>query len=157
MTLLLPLNLLYYSNWLIIDRFVPNFIPHEEASTCGITCSLWFKMAASQADFMQNISLFIWDIHAYTCLWIYYPQLKNNFLWGIMIWAPSVRDLSVRMNISNANEHFFPILSTWIFYNPPINPVQCRQDQIQNGRLIAILFAEIDKIFENVVRPDKYL
>ena len=38
-----------------------------------------------------------------------------------------------------------------------MNPVKCRQDQIQNGRLIAILFAQIDIIFENFVRPDAYL
>ena len=38
-----------------------------------------------------------------------------------------------------------------------MNPVKYRQDQIQNGWLIAILFAQIDKIFENVVRPDEYL
>ena len=38
-----------------------------------------------------------------------------------------------------------------------MNPVKCWQDQIQNGRLIAILFAQIDIIFENFVRPDAYL
>ena len=70
---------------------------------------------------------------------------------------PSVRDLSVRMNISNTNEYFFPILYTCINYNPPIIPVKCRQDQIQNGRLIAILFAQIEIIFENFVHPDAYL
>ena len=36
-----------------------------------------------------------------------------------------------------------------------MNPVKCRQDQIQNSGLIAILFAQIDIIFENV-RPDAY-
>ena len=77
-----------------------------------------------------------------------------------MIWAPSVRPSihpSVRMNICNTNEYFFPILYTCINYNPPMNPVKCRPDQIQNGRLISILFAQIDKIFENFVRPDAYL
>ena len=38
-----------------------------------------------------------------------------------------------------------------------MNPVKGRQDQIQNGQLIAILFAQIDKIFENFVRPDEFL
>ena len=42
----------------------------------------------------------------------------------------SVHDLSVRMHISNTNEY---------------------------GRLIAILFTQINIIFENVVRPDAYL
>ena len=71
---------------------------------------------------------------------------------------PAVRPrLSVRMHISNTNEYFFPILYTCIDYNPPINTVKCRQDQIQNGRLIAILFAQIDIIFEKFVRPDAYL
>ena len=46
--------------------------------------------------------------------------------------------LSVRINISNTNEHFFPILYTWINYHPPMNPVKCRQDPIQNCQLIAI-------------------
>ena len=70
---------------------------------------------------------------------------------------PAIQDFSVRMNISNTNEYFFPILYTFITYNPPMNPVKCRQDQIQNGRLIAILFAQIDIIFENFVRPDAYI
>ena len=38
-----------------------------------------------------------------------------------------------------------------------MNPVKCRQDQIQNGRQIGILFAQIDIIFENFVRLDAYL
>ena len=42
-------------------------------------------------------------------------------------------------------------------HNPPMNPVKWRQDQIQNGQLIAILFAQIDKIFKKIVRPDAYL
>ena len=42
-------------------------------------------------------------------------------------------------------------------HNPPMNPVKWRQDQIQNSRLIAILFAQIDKILENFVRPDEDL
>ena len=46
--------------------------------------------------------------------------------------------MSVRIIISNTNEHFFPILYTCINYHPPMNPVKCRQDPIQNGRLIAI-------------------
>ena len=33
---------------------------------------------------------------------------------------------------------FFPILYTCIYYNPLMNPVKFRQDQIQNGRLINI-------------------
>ena len=61
------------------------------------------------------------------------------------------------MHISNTNEYFFPILYTCINFNPPMNPVKCCPDQIQNGRLIAILFAQIDIIFENFVRPDAYL
>ena len=48
------------------------------------------------------------------------------------------------------------ILCTRINYYPPMNPVKFHQDQIQNGRLIAILFAQID-IFENCVSPDAYL
>ena len=125
--------------------------------------------------------------------------------------------LFVRMNISNTNEHFFPILYTCINYYPPMNPVKLSLDQIHNGWLIAIfvcsnwqniwkiwpsrwisptpmhisswysthalnmlntillwilwsvvrikfkiadllpfLFAQIDKIFENIVHPDKY-
>ena len=38
-----------------------------------------------------------------------------------------------------------------------MNPVKFRPDQFQNGRLIVILFAQIDQIFENFVRPDEYL
>ena len=157
-------------------------------------------------------------------MYVYYPP-------QVMIWAPSflpsvcpsvcvsvrpaVRDLSIRMDISNTNKYFFPILYTCIYYNPPMNPVKCRQDEIKNGRLIvnfvcsnwqniwifvqsgwisptpmnicfryftkafitillwilwsfirikfkmadlsSFLFAQIDKIFENVVRPDEYL
>ena len=48
---------------------------------------------------------------------------------------PFIRDLSIRMNISNT---MLNILNTCIYYNPPMNPVKCRQDQIQNGRHIAI-------------------
>ena len=51
---------------------------------------------------------------------------------------PSVRDLSVRINISDTNEYFFLILYKCINYNPPMNPVKCRHDQTQNGRLITI-------------------
>ena len=69
-----------------------------------------------------------------------------NFFSGVSVW----------INI-NTNEYFFPILYTCIYYNSPMNPVKFCQDQIQNGRLIAFLFAQIDKIFENVVRPNEYL
>ena len=60
--------------------------------------------------------------------------------------------LSVRINISNANEYLFPILYTCINYNHPMNPVKFGQDQIQNGWQITIFVAQIDKIFENFVR-----
>ena len=56
-----------------------------------------------------------------------------------------------RQESLNTNEHFFPKFYTCINFNPPMNPVKFRQDQIQNGQLIAILFAQIDKIFENFV------
>ena len=46
--------------------------------------------------------------------------------------------LSVRINISNTNEHFFPILYTYNNYNPPMNPVKFRPDYIHNGQLLAI-------------------
>ena len=41
-------------------------------------------------------------------------------------------------NISNTNEYFFPILYTCIYYNPPMNSVKFRHDQIHNGRPIII-------------------
>ena len=47
--------------------------------------------------------------------------------------------LSVLINISNTNE--FAILYTCINYNPAMNPVKFRHNQIQDGRLIVILFA----------------
>ena len=53
------------------------------------------------------------------------PTKKNDLV--------SFRDLSVLMNFSNTNEYFFPILYRCIYYNPPMNPVKCRQDRIQNG------------------------
>ena len=39
----------------------------------------------------------------------------------------------LRMNISNTNEHFTPILYTCINYTPPMYPVKYSPDQIQNG------------------------
>ena len=41
--------------------------------------------------------------------------------------------LSVQMNISNTNEYLFPILYTCIYYNPPMNPVECRQDPMSKS------------------------
>ena len=61
------------------------------------------------------------------------------------------------MNISKTNEYFFPILSSCIYYNPPMNHVKFRQDQIKMADLSPFLFAQIDKIFENVVPLDEYL
>ena len=69
----------------------------------------------------------------------------------------SVQDLSVRMNVSNTNAYFFPILYTCIYYNPSLNPVKFHLDHISNGRLIATLVCLIDKIFEKFVRSDEYL
>ena len=88
---------------------------------------------------------------------LFYPPLKkflfvrDNNLGSVRPFVcPSFLPwLSVRINISNTNEYFFPILYTCIYYNPPMNPVKCRQDPTQNGRLIAILYAQIDKIFQN--------
>ena len=56
--------------------------------------------------------------------------------------------MSIRMNISNTNEHFLPILYTCINYNPPMNPVQFRLEQIDD--LLPFLLSQIDKIFENL-------
>ena len=64
-----------------------------------------------------------WPTYLYFCL----PKLTKY-----------LKILSVRMNISNTNEHFFPILYTCINDNPPMNPVKFCPDQVQNGRLIAI-------------------
>ena len=50
----------------------------------------------------------------------------------------SIRDLSVRINISNTNKYFFSILYTCIYFNPPMNPIKFHPDKIQNGRPIAI-------------------
>ena len=65
--------------------------------------------------------------------------------------------LSVRMHISNTKEYLLPILYTRINYNHPMNHIKWHEDLIPNGCLFAILFAQIDKIFENFVRPDEYL
>ena len=56
-----------------------------------------------------------WPTYCYFCLLKLTKYLKS---------------LSVQMNISNTNEHFFPILYTCINYNPPMNPVNFRQDQM---------------------------
>ena len=87
--------------------------------------------------------------------------------------------------------NFFPILYTCIYYNPPMNPLKCCQDQnykwptyrylcllkltiflstiipwilwsfvmikFKIVNFSSFLFAQIDKIFENCVRPDEYL
>ena len=60
--------------------------------------------------------------------------------------------LSVRMNISNTNEYWFPILYICIYYNPPSNPVKFKMVDFSS-----FLFAQIYKIFENFVRLDEYL
>ena len=66
--------------------------------------------------------------------------------------------LSVRMNISNTNKHFFLILYTCINYYPSMNPVKFRVDQIHiMADSLLFLFAQIDKIIEKFGRPDKYL
>ena len=68
-------------------------------------------------------------------------QIQNGRLIAILCLlklTKYLKILSVRMNISNTNEHFFPILYTCINYYPPMNPVKFRRDKIQNVRLIAI-------------------
>ena len=57
------------------------------------------------------------------------------------------------MNISNTNEHFFPILYTCINYYPPMNPVKFRLDQIQNGRLISTF---VCSNWQNIWKPTTY-
>ena len=83
-----------------------------------------------------------------------------------MILAPSVRPsvfLSLRPRFVCPDEYptpmniFFRYFTHALIYNPPMNPVKCCQDQIQNGDLSPFLFAQIDKIFENVVGPDEYI
>ena len=95
---------------------------------------------------------------------IYFPPPQKKYLWGIMIWSvrpyvcASVRDLSVQMDISNCNEYVFPILYTCIYYNLPMSPLQFLfWIKFKMADLSPFLFAQIDKIFENVVRPDEYL
>ena len=80
-----------------------------------------------------------------------------------MIWAPSILPSilpSVRPRFVRPDEN---LQHQWIFFfryfthtiknNPRMDPVKFRQDQIQNGQLIAIF----DQIFENFVRPNEYL
>ena len=57
---------------------------------------------------------------------------------GLLKLIKCFKNLSVRLNFSNTNEYWFPILYTCINYNPPIYPVKFRPDQIKNGRVIAI-------------------
>ena len=65
--------------------------------------------------------------------------------------------LSVRMNISNTNEHLFPIINTCIYYNPLMNPVTFVLIKFRMADLSLFLFTQIDKIFEKVVRQEEYL
>ena len=75
--------------------------------------------------------------HALTTIlpWKKWPTYRHFCLLKLTNY---LKMLSVQMNIPNTNEHFSPILNTCIYYNPSMNPVKFRQDQIQNGRLIAI-------------------
>ena len=82
---------------------------------------------------------------------LYWKSYYPTIWWGIMILAPSVLQsilpsvfLSVRPRFVRPDEYlqhqwlFFPILYTCIYCNPPMNAVRFCQDQIQNGRFIAI-------------------
>ena len=110
----------------------------------AVASSFYFRLIIV----LKTIPICLWSQcvqYSSTCLWnhlwIYYPPQKIIFWGGIMIW-PSVRPSKICPSgwISpNTNEHFFLILYTCIYYNPPMNPVKFRQDQIQNGWLIAIL------------------
>ena len=175
---------------------------------------------------ISNTNVFLFPIF-YTCI-NYNPTMnpvkfrpdqiqsgQPNPIFVCWNW-PNIWKLCQSRGISpNTNEYFFPIFYLCINFNLPMNPVKICPDQIQNGRLIAIfvcwnwpniwkfclsgwisqtpmnifsnysthalttilpgilwsfirikfkmtdlllfLFAQIDKIFENVVRPDKYL
>ena len=126
----------------MIDNVYSMKPPWSVLETTAKQCQFWRYNAEGlslllllilKEEYLQPIKMYIY---------IYYPPPKKN-LWGIMIKAPSfrlcfrpsVRDLSVLLNISNTNEYFFPLLYTCIYYN---HPVKFRQEQIQNGRLIAI-------------------
>ena len=61
------------------------------------------------------------------------------------------------MHISNTNEYLFLTLYTCMDHNPPMNLVKFCQDQNKMVDFFSFLFAQIDKIFENFVRPDDYL
>ena len=65
--------------------------------------------------------------------------------------------LSLGMNISYNNENVFAILYTCINYNPSMNHLRFVMIKFKMADLSLFLFAEIDKIFENFVRPNEYL
>ena len=65
------------------------------------------------------------------------------------------KKLSVRMNTSNTNEHFFLILYTCINYNAHMNPMKFRLDQIHNGWFIPIFVCSNWQNIKKIVRPDK--
>ena len=82
-----------------------------------------------------------------------------------LIWVPSVfpfvrpyvRDLSVRMNISNTNEYFFRYFTHAFITILPWILWSVVRIKFKMADLLPFLFAQIDKIFENVVRLDEYL
>ena len=90
----------------------------------------------------------------------FHPDQIKNGHFGWLELTKYLKILSVKMNISNSNEHFFPILYTCIYYNPPMNPVKLSPDQIQNRSFVRIklkmadllpyLSAQIDKMFNKI-------
>ena len=82
-----------------------------------------------------------------------------------MIWAlsfrqgicASVRDFSFRMNISNTNEIFSRYSSHALTTITPCILWSWVQIKFKMTDLMPFLYAQIDKMFENFVRPDEYL
>ena len=84
-------------------------------------------------------------------------QLPTHRHFCLLKLTKYLKNLAIRMNISNTNAYFFLIAYTCINYKPPMNPLKLFRIKFKRVDFSSFLFAQIDKIFENFVRPDKYL
>ena len=113
-----------------IDKIFENFVRPDEylPTPMNIVFQYFTHVCINYNPPMNPVRSFIWTkFKMVDLLPFLFAQIAKIF-----------EILSIRMNISFTNAYLFLILYTCINYIPPMNPVKFCQDQIQNGRLLAI-------------------